>query len=135
MTRSAWAVAAMAVMAQAALLALLAWTTWDGLTALQRQELATLAQASGTVPLLAVAGVLGLTVVVVRAIFERWITPLRCLAEDARIIATSNPRHRATETAAAEWAHRGVRVNAVAPGEISTERPSAAKWPLSMARK
>ena len=114
MTRSAWAVAAMAVVAQAALLALLAWATWEGLTALQRQELATLAQASGTVPMIAVVGVLGLTVLVVRAIFERWVMPLRCLAEDARIIATSNPRHRATDAAAAEVREVSGAVNLLA---------------------
>jgi DNA polymerase-3 subunit epsilon len=92
----------MAMVAQAALLALLGWTMWQGLSAAQRQQVVALIEASGTVPVLAVVALLGLTVLIIRAVFGRWVTPLRSLAEGARIIATSNPRHRAPVAGAAE---------------------------------
>ena len=102
MTRSAWAVVAVVVAAQVALLTLFAWATWNGLAAEQRQQTMALLQQAGTLPLLGAVALLGLTVLLVRVIFTRWVAPLRALAEDARLIAMSNPRHRAPVGGAAE---------------------------------
>ena len=102
MTRSAWAVVVAAVAAQFAVLALLAWATWSGLPIDQRQQTMSLLQHAGTLPLLGAVALLGLTILLVRVIFTRWVVPLRGLAEDARLVAMSNPRHRAPAGGVAE---------------------------------
>ena len=58
----------------------------------------------GRVPSLAVAALLMLVVVffVVRAVWRGYVTALRHLAEDVRIIQVANPQHRATPGGAAE---------------------------------
>ncbi|MBK8211095.1 MAG: PAS domain-containing protein [Rhodospirillales bacterium] len=61
-----------------------------------------LLQQAGTLPLLGAVALLGMTVLLVRVIFRRWVAPLSAIAEDARLIAMSNPRHRAPAGGAAE---------------------------------
>ena len=53
-----------------------------------------LLEPAGALPLIGLLALLGLTVLLVRLIFSRWVAPLRIIAEDARLIATSNPGHR-----------------------------------------
>jgi DNA polymerase III subunit epsilon len=96
MTRSGWAVVAVAVAAQAVLLTLLAAATWFVLTPEQQQQLLALLHSQGALPLLWVLVLLGLTVLLVRTIFNHWVKPMYSIAEDARLIAMSNPRHRTT---------------------------------------
>lgn len=114
MTRNAWAVAAMAVAAQTALVALLVWAMWEGLTLDRQQQTLELLRQLGTLPVLTAALLLGLTVLFVRLIFTRWVAPLRSLAEDARLIAMSNPGHRAPVGGAPEVCELAGAVNLLA---------------------
>lgn len=109
MTRSAWVILILATVAQAAAVGLIGWAVWGDLDPEQKAQAAGLMQAAGGLPLLGGLVVLGLTAGIVHLIFERWVKPLRTLVEDARLIATSNPRHRTT-------ADGGAEVRAVAQG-------------------
>lgn len=102
MTRSGWAVALAAMLAQLALLGLLGWGMWSSLPPERRDEAAVLLEPAGALPLIGLLALLGLTVLLVRLIFSRWVAPLRILAEDARLIAASNPGHRSTVGGGAE---------------------------------
>lgn len=109
MTRSGWAVALAAMLAQLALLGLLGWAMWSSLPPERREEAAVLLEPAGALPLIGLLALLGLTVLLVRLIFSRWVAPLRIIAEDARLIATSNPGHRSA-------AGGGGEVHALAAG-------------------
>lgn len=102
MTRSGWAVALAAMLAQLALLGLLGWGMWSSLPPERRDEATVLLEPAGALPLIGLLALLGLTVLLVRLIFSRWVAPLRILAEDARLIAASNPGHRSTVGGGAE---------------------------------
>lgn len=94
MTRSGWLIFITAAAAQLALLALIGWAAWDSFDAEQRGWAASLLRSAGGLPLiggLALVGVLGIAL---RLTFARWIRPLRGIAEEARLIAMSNPEHR-----------------------------------------
>jgi len=99
--RFALAVAAAWLLLLAAIAATVALAVAD----MEQADRATLLGIVGhRVPSLVVAALLMLVVVffAVRALWRRYVTALRHLAEDARIIQVANPQHRATPGGAAE---------------------------------
>lgn len=95
MTRSAWLYFAVAAVIEAAVLAGVGLMIWSEMPQDNRAAVADLigpqatsAVALGAVGLLAVLG-LG-----IRQLFTSFVQPLRLIAEEARLIATSNPKHR-----------------------------------------
>jgi DNA polymerase III subunit epsilon len=114
MTGGGWVIFVVSAAAQVAVLALLGWAMWDGLTAEQRLWAADLLQAAGGMPIVGVLALLGLLGIVVHLIFSRWVKPLRGIAEAARLIAMSNPKHRATAAGGAEVRELAGSVNLLA---------------------
>src|SRR5512134_437482 len=94
MTGGGWVILIVSAAAQVAVMALLGWAMWDGFTAEQRLWAANLLQSAAGLPFLALvanAGILCLALVIT---FMRWVKPLRGIAEAARLIAMTNPKHR-----------------------------------------
>lgn len=102
MTRSGWLVLMVATTALLALLALFGLAIWDGFTPDQRAAALVALDGAKGVPIIAVAALLALFAFIVRLIFSRWVKPLPAIAENARLIALGNPRHRLPLSGAAE---------------------------------
>jgi DNA polymerase-3 subunit epsilon len=95
MTRNAWVIFLAAVAAMLAVFALMGFVIWNSLDPESRQQAAAIAQSAGGLLIMALIALVGILLAVVRGIFQRWVKPMRALTEDARLIAASNPRHRA----------------------------------------
>ena len=94
MTRSGWLIFIAAATAQLALLALIGWAAWDAFDAEQRAWAASLLQSVGGLPLIGAVALVGVLGIALHLTFARWVRPLRGIAEEARLIAMSNPKHR-----------------------------------------
>jgi len=71
-----------------------AWIIWSQLTPDQRELMAGLWTQQAGLIILAVLALLLLLVVFVKWLADGYINPLCALAEEIRVVAMSNPRHR-----------------------------------------
>jgi DNA polymerase III subunit epsilon len=94
MTRSGWVIFIAAAAAQLALLTLIGWAMWDAFDAEQRLRATSLLQSAGGLPLIGAVALVGVLGIALHLTFARWVRPLRSIAEQARLIAMSNPKHR-----------------------------------------
>ena len=114
MTGGGWVILIVSAAAQVAVMALLGWAMWDGFTAEQRLWAVNLLQSAAGLPFLALvanAGILCLALVIT---FTRWVKPLRGIAEAARLIATTNPKHRVQVSGGSEVRDVASAVNLLA---------------------
>lgn len=113
MNRTAWVAFALAVVAQLAILAGIAFAAWSSFTPEQQRAAASLQPHLG----LAVIGLIllvALTFIGVRAVFAAYVAPLNAAAEEARVIAVSNPKHRLAGDGPAELKALLASVNLIA---------------------
>ena len=59
-----------------------------------------LLQSAAGLPILAVLAAIGILGLALGITFTRWVKPLRGIAETARLIAVTNPKHRVAASGA-----------------------------------
>jgi DNA polymerase-3 subunit epsilon len=94
LTRSAWLYLVGLAVAQISILLLAASAVWSGFGPEQQQPILAAMDAAGGIVLLAAVAFLAVLGLAIYLVFSRYVQPLRRLAEDARVIALSNPKHR-----------------------------------------
>ena len=114
MTRSGWLIFIAAAAAQLALLALIGWAAWDTFDAEQRASAASLLRSGAGLPLIGGFAMVGVLGIALHLTFARWVRPLRGIAEQARLIAMSNPKHRLVPAGGSEVRDLAASVNLLA---------------------
>src|SRR5512147_1509737 len=114
MTRSGWLIFIAAAAAQLALLALIGWAAWDTFDAEQRASAASLLRSGAGLPLIGGFAMVGVLGIALHLTFARWIRPLRGIAEQTRLIAMSNPKHRLVPAGGSEVRDLAASVNLLA---------------------
>lgn len=97
MSRSGWLVLAAGVAAQAGIVAFVSIAAWSEADAAQQAALVAFGEQAGGLIILAGVGLIGVIAAIVSWMVRRLVAPLLALAEDVKVIAMSNPRHRLAE--------------------------------------
>jgi DNA polymerase-3 subunit epsilon len=114
MTRSGWMIFIAAAAAQLALLALIGWAAWDTFDAEQRAWAMSLLASAGGLPLIGGFALVAVLGIALHLTFARWVRPLRSIAEAARLIAMSNPKHRLVPAGGSEVRDLAASLNLLA---------------------
>jgi DNA polymerase-3 subunit epsilon len=114
MKAAPWIAFAVAATTAAAVVAGFAYLVWDGLTADQRAAMATIAAPRAGIGMLAILMLLSLLALGIHTLFRLYVTPLRPLAEQVRLIAGSNRKWRLGTDGARNVAHLAASINVLA---------------------
>jgi DNA polymerase-3 subunit epsilon len=122
-----WLVCAALALAAAAIVAATGWLSWQVLAEEQRAALwAALGPHAGAL-LIAAAMLAALPAVAVMAMAGLYLTPLRAIAEEIRVIAVSNPKHRLRAEGQAELRAVADNVNVLAERYQTLQEDVAAR--------
>jgi DNA polymerase-3 subunit epsilon len=92
--RNAWTAFAVAVAGLIAILGGIGWAVWSALATAGRAALVELLAPQAGVLAIGAVILLVMTLIAIRALFAAYVLPLSSVAEEAKLIAVSNPRHR-----------------------------------------
>jgi DNA polymerase-3 subunit epsilon len=114
MTGGGWVILIVSAAAQLVVMTLVGWAIWDGFTPEQRLSAADLLQSAAGLPILAILALVGILGLALGITFTYWVKPLRGIAEAARLIAVTNPKHRVTPSGAKDVRDLATGVNLLA---------------------
>lgn len=114
MSRGAWLVCVAGVAAQAGLIGFVFSAAWSAADASQQAALISFAQQSGGLMILGGFGLIASVVGIVWWMTKRYVSPLLALAEEVKVIAVSNPRHRVDGSGGRELAALQSAINLLA---------------------
>ncbi|HSO43313.1 MAG TPA: PAS domain-containing protein, partial [Rhodospirillales bacterium] len=122
-----WLVSAALTIAAAAILVAAGWLSWTALAEEQRAAVSAALGPHGGALLIAAALLVALPAVAVMVMAGLYLTPLRAVAEDIRVIAVSNPRHRLKVEGQAEIRAVAGNVNVLADRHQTLREDVAAR--------
>jgi DNA polymerase-3 subunit epsilon len=122
-----WLVCAALAIAAAAILVATGWLSWTALAEDQRAGVAAALAPHGGALLIAGAVLVALPAVVAMVMAGLYLTPLRAIAEDIRVVAVTNPRHRLKVEGQAEIRAVAGNVNVLADRYLALQEDVAAR--------
>ncbi len=122
-----WLACAALTIAAAAILVASGWLGWNALADDQRAAVSAALAPHGGALLIAGAVLVALPAVAVMVMAGLYLTPLRAIAEDIRVIAVSNPRHRLKVEGQAEIRAAAGNVNVLADRYQTLQEDVAAR--------
>jgi DNA polymerase-3 subunit epsilon len=114
MNRNAWLFFLATATLEFGLIALAGWGVWSNLTVPEQAFIADLWGRYAGLPILAGLLLLGLIGGTIGLLFQWYVRPLPAMAEETRVIAMSNPRHRLATNGAPELRDLATSLNLLA---------------------